>query len=220
MNVLSTLKKRFRPALAELVSDPTKLNELLALVRPAQDAKFGDYQANFAMPLGKQLGRPPREVATDIIAKSNLADLCQPPEIAGPGFINLRLQDEWLTEQLNRAVPDERLRASGLLKALDRSLPDGVAFFPWSELTEGEQRLLRTRAGQPGWHEPGFDPLNADSRPLHPASVGLRAAGEVCGWCLVREVRPGVAEYALLFVRKDLDRRHLGAVRRPWKHLS
>ena len=40
------------------------------------------------MPLGKRLGRPPREVAAEIVGRLDVADLCQPPEIAGPGFIN------------------------------------------------------------------------------------------------------------------------------------
>ena len=38
-----------------------------------------------------------------------MADLCQPPEVAGPGFINLRLKDEWLVERLTAAVNDPRL---------------------------------------------------------------------------------------------------------------
>jgi arginyl-tRNA synthetase len=109
MNVLAALKDRFRPALSGLVADRAKVAELLETIRPAQDAKFGDYQANFAMPLGKQLGRPPRDVAQQIIAETKLDDLCQPPEVAGPGFINLKLREEWLTDQLNRAVHDERL---------------------------------------------------------------------------------------------------------------
>src|SRR5947207_3923447 len=109
MNILSTLKDRFRPALAALVADPAKAAELLDLIRPAQDPKFGDYQANFAMPLGKQLGKQPREVAAQIIAAAQLDDLCQPPEIAGPGFINLRLRSDWLAQQFNAAVHDDRL---------------------------------------------------------------------------------------------------------------
>jgi arginyl-tRNA synthetase len=109
MNLLNTLKNRFRPALEAIVPEAAKVAELLELVRPAQEAKFGDYQANFAMPLGKQLGRQPREVAAEVIAQAELADLCQPAEIAGPGFVNLRLRDEWLTEQLQGAVQDERL---------------------------------------------------------------------------------------------------------------
>jgi arginyl-tRNA synthetase len=109
MNVLALLQFRFRPALAGLVSNPAKLGELLGMIRPAQDAKFGDYQANFAMPLKKELNQPPPQIAAQVVAATDLADLCHPPEIAGPGFINLRLRDDWLTEQLNRAVHDERL---------------------------------------------------------------------------------------------------------------
>src|SRR3954471_13210672 len=107
MNTLETLKDRFRPALAAIVPDAAKSAELLDMIRPAQDAKFGDYQANFAMPLGKQIGKPPRDVAAQIVASAKLNDLCQPPEIAGPGFINLRLRDDWLATELNRAIHDE-----------------------------------------------------------------------------------------------------------------
>jgi arginyl-tRNA synthetase len=109
MNILAFLKDRFRPAVAALVGDEAKTRELLDLIRPAQDARFGDYQANLAMPLGKQLSRPPREVAGELVAQAAWADVCQPLEIAGPGFINLRLRDDWLAEQLSRAVHDERL---------------------------------------------------------------------------------------------------------------
>src|SRR2546421_4655263 len=109
MNVLAELQSRFHPALSALVADPAKVTELLEMIRVAQDPKFGDYQANFAMPLGKQLGRPPRDIAAEVLAQAKLDDLCQPPELAGPGFINLRLLDKWLTEQLNRAVHDERM---------------------------------------------------------------------------------------------------------------
>lgn len=106
MNILSELKSRFRSVLSELVDDPT---ELLGMIRPAQDAKFGDYQANVAMPLGKTLGKPPRDIATNIVSKLALDDICEPPEIAGPGFINLRLKQDWLIERLSQAIGDERL---------------------------------------------------------------------------------------------------------------
>ncbi len=106
MSILSELKERFRAALAGIVDDPA---ELLELVRRGQDPKFGDYQANMAMPLGKRLRRPPREIAAEIIGRLDVADLCQPPAIAGPGFINLRLKDERLAERLASAVGDPRL---------------------------------------------------------------------------------------------------------------
>jgi arginyl-tRNA synthetase len=79
------------------------------MVRPSQDPKFGDYQANCAMPLAKLLGRPPRDVAVQIVAGLDVADLCEPPEIAGPGFINLRLRTDWLVRELERAIGDVRL---------------------------------------------------------------------------------------------------------------
>ena len=79
------------------------------MIRPAQDPRFGDYQANCAMPLGKQLGKSPREVADKIAGMLELEDMCEPPEVAGPGFINLRLRDHWLIGQLARSAQDERL---------------------------------------------------------------------------------------------------------------
>ncbi len=109
MNTLSQLRDRVRTALAASVSDPAELERLVAMVRPAQDAAFGDYQANCAMPLGKLLGRPPRQVAAELVGRLNVANLCDPPEIAGPGFINLRLKTDWLAEQLGRLLLDERL---------------------------------------------------------------------------------------------------------------
>ncbi len=109
MNILQELQSRFRVALADLAGDPVELARLVDMVRPAQDAAFGDYQANCAMPLGKRLGRNPRDVAADLISRVRVDDLCQPPEIAGPGFINLRLQDAWIAGQLQNSLSDERL---------------------------------------------------------------------------------------------------------------
>jgi len=106
MNILVELRKRFAAALAPLVDDTA---ELVQMVRRSQDARFGDYQANCAMPLAKQLKKPPRDVAAQILASLDVDDLCQPPEIAGPGFINLRIKDDWLAVKLNVAVTDPRL---------------------------------------------------------------------------------------------------------------
>ena len=125
MNILSQLQARFRTALAPVVDDPT---ELLAMVRTSQDAKFGDYQANFAMPLGKRLGRPPREVAEEVVGRLVVDDLCEPPEIAGPGFINLRLKTAWLAQASARALADDRLGVEPAVRprtyVLDYSSPN------------------------------------------------------------------------------------------------
>jgi len=74
------------------------------LVRPAQDPEFGDYQSNCAMALAKRVQAKPRDVAARIVEHLDAADICEPPEIAGPGFINLRLRCSYVAEQL-RAVP-------------------------------------------------------------------------------------------------------------------
>ena len=98
----------FRSVLAALVADPAPL---LEMIRVAQDAKFGDYQANFAMSLGKQLGKPPQVIANEIVAavQPALEAICLPLTVAGPGFINIKLRDDWLAKQIQRAAAEERV---------------------------------------------------------------------------------------------------------------
>jgi len=106
MNPLSEIRARFSTTLSGMVDES---DNLLAMIRPAGDSKFGDYQANCAMPLGKQLGRSPREIASEICESVQLDDLCQKVEIAGPGFINLTIDDAWLKRGLTAALVDDRL---------------------------------------------------------------------------------------------------------------
>ncbi|MCH2181897.1 MAG: arginine--tRNA ligase [Mariniblastus sp.] len=106
MNALSEIKSRFKRVLDQMVDDSSSL---LEMIRPAQDSKFGDYQANCAMPMKGMLGEPPRKIAEQIVAKLEIDDLCHSVEIAGPGFINLKLDDSWLKQRLTEALPDPRL---------------------------------------------------------------------------------------------------------------
>jgi len=71
-----------------------------AIVRPATDAKFGDYQANGIMGLAKKLKTNPRKLAEEVVKNLDLSDICEPPEVAGPGFINLRLKAEFVAGEL------------------------------------------------------------------------------------------------------------------------
>jgi arginyl-tRNA synthetase len=71
-----------------------------AIVRPATDAKFGDYQANGVMALAKKLKTNPRKLAEEVVKNLDLGDICKPPEVAGPGFINLRLKAEFVADKL------------------------------------------------------------------------------------------------------------------------
>ncbi|MGH3468285.1 MAG: arginine--tRNA ligase [Thermocrispum sp.] len=79
-----------------------------ALVRPSSRDGV-DYQCNVAMSLGKQLGKPPRDVAQAIVDRLDADDMVSGLEIAGPGFINITLNDAWLPTQVASLLGDPRL---------------------------------------------------------------------------------------------------------------
>ncbi|WP_460193916.1 arginine--tRNA ligase [Thermosynechococcus sp. FA-CM-4201] len=79
------------------------------LLLPASQAKFGDYQSNVCLSLAKQVGKAPRELAQEVVAHLNVEDLCQPVEIAGPGFLNFRLKPDFLARSLQAAIGSDRL---------------------------------------------------------------------------------------------------------------
>ncbi|MEQ8856004.1 arginine--tRNA ligase [Gimesia sp.] len=107
MNILAELRSRFEPVLTEWTDNPSSVIDML---KASQDPKFGDYQANFAMPLAARIpDLKPRDLAAQIVEKVDLSDFCEPLEIAGPGFINIKLKQDWLQEQTMQLVQDERL---------------------------------------------------------------------------------------------------------------
>jgi arginyl-tRNA synthetase len=69
-------------------------------IRPASKPELGDFQCNVAMGLGKRLKRPPRDVAGALVEAVDLGDLADTPEVAGPGFINITLNDAVLLDAL------------------------------------------------------------------------------------------------------------------------
>ncbi|MBU3683031.1 MAG: arginine--tRNA ligase [Phycisphaerales bacterium] len=70
-------------------------------IRPSGNPQFGDFQANFAMALAKQLGTNPRQLATDVLAATDLSGLADRAEVAGPGFINIHLSGSALAAALD-----------------------------------------------------------------------------------------------------------------------
>ncbi len=93
-SVLEELSRRVRTAMVKVGADGDPI------VRASQDAKFGDYQSNAAMGLAKKLGKKPRDLAAEIVAALEIDDICEPAEIAGPGFINLTLKPSYLGKLL------------------------------------------------------------------------------------------------------------------------
>ena len=76
------------------------------VIRPSS---FADYQSNAALPLAKKLGRPPRDIAADIIRHLDLDGVAEPPEVSGPGFINLRLLPGWIAAEATSELLHPRL---------------------------------------------------------------------------------------------------------------
>jgi len=94
-----------------------KLSEALAKaglpnageLTPATDPRFGDYQTNAALVLGKQRGENPRDLAEKILAQLDVGDLCEPPVVAGAGFINFTLRADAVERKAGEVLRDERL---------------------------------------------------------------------------------------------------------------
>lgn len=109
MNIHSLLVSRFSQALEEMgVTDAP-----VPVTRSARP-EFGEYQFNGAMALAKQLRQKPRDIAQTILSTVKLDDVATKLEVAGPGFINIHLSNEWLSERCNQALNDNRL---GIAKA-------------------------------------------------------------------------------------------------------
>ncbi len=102
-----------RGTIGDMLSLPSLLAARLEAVagvdpelRPATKPQFGHFQSNVALRLAKDAGRPPREVAQEIVASVQLDDLCEPLEIAGPGFINIRIKASVLAQVATEVLDD------------------------------------------------------------------------------------------------------------------
>jgi arginyl-tRNA synthetase len=99
-----------------------KLSEALAAaglpsageLTPASDPRFGDYQTNAALVLGKQRGENPRAIAGKILEHVDVNDICERPTVAGAGFINFTLRNDAVAKKATELLDDQRL---GVAKA-------------------------------------------------------------------------------------------------------
>lgn len=98
---LSIVSALLAPVFAEIAGSPAD-----PVVRPSDRA---DAQVNGALPLAKQIGSNPREIAQRVVDSGVLAGVCRDVEIAGPGFINLTFDDGFLADQLVAVAADDRL---------------------------------------------------------------------------------------------------------------
>ena len=118
MGIKDILIERIAAAM-QAAGIPSDCSPMLALSGKSQ---FGDYQANGAMGAAKQMKTNPRELAQKILDKLDLDDIAEKVEIAGPGFINIRLNKHFLAGQLT--AKSEQITAKPQTVVIDYSSPN------------------------------------------------------------------------------------------------
>ena len=105
VNIQTLLNQRIQAAMVASGA----ADDAPALVRQSAKVQFGDYQANGIMGAAKKIGTNPREFAAKVLEQLDLSDIAEKVDIAGPGFINIFLKNEWLGAQLGEQRKSERL---------------------------------------------------------------------------------------------------------------
>ncbi|MGB2741966.1 MAG: arginine--tRNA ligase [Cognaticolwellia sp.] len=108
MNISNILSEKVSAAMTA-AGLPEGTNPAISL---SNRANFGDYQANGVMGAAKKLKTNPRELATKVVDALDLTGIAEKIELAGPGFINIHLDKNWLATQLNQISNDKNLGVS------------------------------------------------------------------------------------------------------------
>jgi len=120
MNLEQSVRDRFTSAFAAVAGETVD-----PVVRRSQHA---DFQADGALPLARRLGRSPRDIATEVLRCVDLTDLAESVEMAGPGFINVRIATSALERLLAETTVDERLAVPAVddpeIVVIDYSAPN------------------------------------------------------------------------------------------------
>jgi len=104
MNIRTHLDTKISEALANAGAENAP-----AVVKASARPEFGDYQANGIMGAAKKLKMNPRELAAKVLEHLDLSDMADNVEIAGPGFLNIHLKNEWLADKAELALTSEML---------------------------------------------------------------------------------------------------------------
>ena len=129
LRIAQSLENQLRDAMQRAFPEAAAAGQAFdPQLAPASKPEFGDFQANGALPLAKPLGQPPRKIAEAVVeqlkADEGFMALCQEPQIAGPGFINITLQPERLAAEVQQRLGDGRLG----VPAVEQAAPVVVDF--------------------------------------------------------------------------------------------
>ena len=150
--------------------------------------EHGDYATNAALVLAKGAGKPPREVAEELAGglRDELGPALADVQVAGPGFLNLFLSDQWYADAVARVLAEGASFGEGHPEQRLRVLVEFVSANPTGPLTaasgrhaaygDGLARLL-TLAGHDVEREYYFNDAGTQIRKLG-ESIRARARGE------------------------------------------
>ncbi|MBA3301682.1 MAG: arginine--tRNA ligase, partial [Thermoleophilaceae bacterium] len=135
---IADLRAAVAAAAGELASGGA---ELPGLERPPK-VEFGDYSTNAAMLLAPVMGESPRAVAEKLggLLSQRLSEVLERVEVAGPGFLNLYLSDEWLRGALAGMIAAGEDYGGGGVEAGERVLVEFVSANPTGPITVASGR--------------------------------------------------------------------------------
>ena len=137
-------KQAIEAALARILLEdvPEAAASTPAVVERPRDAAHGDYATNVALTLAKKARRNPRELATSIAGRlaAALPDVIEPPEVAGPGFINLRLKASARQSVVARVLREGARYGQSTARAGERVIVEFVSANPTGPLHVGHGR--------------------------------------------------------------------------------
>lgn len=106
MNLL--LENEINSVLADIFKE-LNLDEKFAIVKVSDRTDLSDFQCNGALALAKIAHKNPREIASEIAQKLSEYDFAENISVDGPGFINIKLKNEFIAKNADKMADDERL---------------------------------------------------------------------------------------------------------------
>ncbi|MET4732644.1 arginyl-tRNA synthetase [Thalassospira sp. MBR-102] len=143
MNVFSLLKSDIENQILALEKDgvlPAGSDTARITVEPPRDAAHGDAATNAAMLLSKAAGMKPRDLAEKLAEKLGMLDHIEQVEIAGPGFINLRMADDFWLSQITEVLENGKTYGNSNLGANTKMNVEYVSANPTGPMHVGHCR--------------------------------------------------------------------------------
>ncbi|SOB91427.1 arginyl-tRNA synthetase [Thalassospira xiamenensis] len=143
MNVFSLLKSDIENQILALEKDgvlPAGSDTARITVEPPRDAAHGDAATNAAMLLSKAAGMKPRDLAEKLAEKLGSLDHIEQVEIAGPGFINLRMADDFWLSQITEVLENGKTYGNSNLGANTKMNVEYVSANPTGPMHVGHCR--------------------------------------------------------------------------------